>query len=181
VFTLGLVANKRDAAQHAVCAWHIACQVGLAELAGKVTAAMIDEAADAVDRADDPYTVIPLLSALTAPAPRCATASTTTSVVDALLDRALTACPRIHVIKDIATLVGRRAHGDASCVEGAGRHEVGAMLAEAEAAIDPTVIRTLFNDAAATARRLGGEDLVRTAVGRLPAAPPLTWERSRFA
>jgi hypothetical protein len=201
VFTLGLAANRRDAAQHAVRAyldtrgadldasdlarglvraWHIARQVGLADLAEKVTAAMIDVATDAVDRTDDPYAVIPLLSALIAPAPRRATASTTTSVVDALLDRALTTYSQVHVIKDIATLVRRRAHGDASRVERASRHEVRAMLAEAEAAVDPMVIRSLFNDAAATARRLGVTDLEKIAVARLQAAPPLTWERSRF-
>jgi hypothetical protein len=197
VFTLGLASNGRDSAGRAVRAyldtgetalaprhrahglvraWTIARQVGLVDLTQKITTAMIDVVEDALTRQDDPYAAIPLLGALIAPARRGKPTEAVSPAVDDLLDRALTTYPQIHVIKDIATLVRKRANGDAARAARASRYEVRAMLAEAEAATDPMIIRTLFNDAAATARRLGVTDLEKVAIARLQAAPPLSWD-----
>lgn len=201
VFTLRLIPNGRDSAEQAarayletigttlalrhqahglLRAWTIARQVGLADLTQEITTVMIDVVEDVLAREEDPYAAIPLLGALIAPAPRGKPAPAADPKVDDLLDRALGTYPEIHVIKDIAALVRKRAGGDTARIARANRHEVGAMLAEAEAATDPMVIRTLFNDAASTARRLGLTDLEKIAIARLQAAPALTWQSTRF-
>ncbi len=201
VFTLQLMRNRRDAAERAVrayldatatplsCrnkasgllrAWTMSRLVGLGDLTDEITTAMTVLAEEVVTHQDDPYSAITVLGALIAPPPRD-TARTSAPAVDDLLDRALITYPQIHIIKDFAVLVRRSAGGGTARAEHASRYEVGAMLAEAGTAADPMIIRTLFNDAAAAARRLGLSDLEQVAVARLQAAPPLTWESTEYA
>lgn len=201
VFTLGLIRNKRDAAERATSAylacvdttlaprhratslvrgWTLARKVGLTDLERKITAAMLIVVADALDEAGHPWAVIPLLSVLIAPPPRGKAAVPADPGIDRLLDRALETYHEIEVVADVATLVRKRAVGDRDRIERANRRQIGLMLAAAEAATEPMVIRKLFADAASTARRLGVADMERTAVAGLQTAPRLNWQTSGF-
>jgi hypothetical protein len=201
VFTLRLMRNRRDAAERAarayldaaattlsrrrkadglLRAWSMTRLVGLANLTGEITTAMTVLAEEAVTHREDPYAAITVLGALVARPPR-GTPRIADPAVDDLLDRALTTYRQIEVIRDLALVVRRSAGSGTARAEHASRREVGAMLAEAKAATDPMIIRTLFNDAAAAARRLGLTDLEQVAVARLQAAPPLRWESAAYA
>ncbi len=201
VFTLQLMRNRRDAGERAarayldaaattlsrrhkadglLRAWTMARLVGLTDLTDEITTAMMVLAEGAVTHQEDPYAAITVLGALIAPPPR-GTPRTADPAVDDLLDRALTTYPQIHIIKNFSVLVRRSAGSGTPRAERASRYEVGAMLAEADAATNPMIIRSLFNDAAAAARRLGLTDLEHGAIARLQAAPPLSWESAAYA
>ncbi|MFI5490606.1 DUF7380 domain-containing protein [Micromonospora echinaurantiaca] len=166
--------DRRDKAIGLLRAWTLARLVKYDKLTAEITTAMMLLAEDAVTHKDDPDAAVLVLGALTAPAPRGASHAAD-SAADDLLDRALAAYPQVHVIKGLATLVRKSAAAGSLRAEQASRHEVSAMLAEAEAATDPLIIRTRFNDAAAAARRLRLTDLEQVAVTRLQSAPRISW------
>ena len=83
--------------------------------------------------------------------------------------------------RDIAAIVRKRAAGDAARVEAANRRLIEAMLAEARAATEPMVIRTLFDKAASVARQLGVADLEKVAVTALQSAPALDWDSTAYS
>ncbi|MBM7494029.1 hypothetical protein JOD64_005251 [Micromonospora luteifusca] len=201
VFTLQLMPNRRDAAERAVRAyldststplslqekangllraWTMARLVRLTDIEQEIATAMTAVVEAAVDQREHPYAAITVLGALTAPPPGRA-ARVANPAVDDLLDRALTTYPQVHIIQGFAALVRKSAGSGSVRVEHANRHEVEAMIAEAEAATDPMIIRTRFSDAASAARRYGVADLERVAVARLQAAPPVTWERTEWS
>ncbi|RAS58952.1 hypothetical protein C8D87_1165 [Lentzea atacamensis] len=200
VFTLRLMANSRDAAERAarayldavggsqraqvqangvVRAWTLARSVGLATLEQEINAVMLGMVEDLLDRDEHPYAVVPMLCALISPS-RGKTAEDIDLRVDALLDRTLHAYPQTHVIKDVAAVVRKRAAADAARVEDANRVLINAMMAEADAAVDPLVIRTHLADAASEARRWNIKDLEDDAIARLQTAPKVQWESVEF-
>ncbi|MFD9735684.1 hypothetical protein [Umezawaea sp. NPDC059074] len=196
VFILRLMSNSRLAAERAarayldavggsqrleaqatglVRAWTLARSVGATALEQEVAEVMLGMAADLVECDDHPYVVSPLLCALIE-LPRRKSGGVIDPRVDVVLDRALRAYPQVHVIKDFAAIVRKRAAGDAVRVEAANRWLIEAMLAEARAAAEPMIVRTLFHEAASVARQLGVADLEKVAVAGLQAAPALNWE-----
>ncbi|MER7992365.1 DUF7380 domain-containing protein [Micromonospora chalcea] len=201
VFTLHLMPNRRDAGERAVQAyldststpltlqekangllraWTMARLVRLTGLESEIETAMTAVAEAAVNQKENPYAAMTVLGALTAP-PLGRAARAADPAVDDLLDRALTTYAQVHIIQGFAILVRKSAGSGSARIERANRHEVEAMIAEAEAATDPMIIRTQFSNAASAARRYGVADLERVAVARLQAAPPVTWERTEWS
>lgn len=201
VFTLRLMPNSRHSAEQAarayldgvggdqraqaqatgvVRAWTLARSVGSTALEHEITERMLNMVVDMVDRDEHPYAVISMLCALTTP-PRGKKAEAIDPRVDEVLDRALLIYSQTRIIKDIAAIVRKRAAGDAARVEAANRRLIEAMLAEARAATEPMVIRTLFGDAASVARQLGVADLEKLAVAALQSAPALTWDSTPYS
>jgi hypothetical protein len=199
VFTLRLGDRPHESAQHAarayrdavggslrsqdqsfglLRAWTLARRMNLPTLEQDVTVDMLDMVEQVLTDNDYFYGAIRLLEALIVPG-RKNRAQLNDPRVDDLLDRALLTYPEVHVIKDVAVMVRRRAAGDKARITHASRVEVEAMLADARAATEPLVIRYLFNEAASAARRLELPDLEEIAVAHLQAAPAVEWQKSR--
>lgn len=178
--TVGYALAPRELAAGLVRGWTLTRMVGLADLEQEIAAAMIGAVEDVLARGEDPYGAIPLLAALIAPAPRGKSAAPTDPKVDPLLDQALITYTEVHVIKNVAVLLRKRATDDPPRIERANRHLVGVMLAEADAATQPMLSLVLYSEAASQARSLGLADLERNAVAKLQAAPAPTWQSTKF-
>jgi hypothetical protein len=193
VFTLNLVSNKRDSAERAarayldtvggnlhireqgeavLRAWTLARSMGLSTVESDVVSAAFDLIEDVLARNDDPYSVVPLLEALTAPQRKNPDIARQERA-NKLLDRALLTFPELHVVREVAALIRRRSSGDAVRIDHASRVEIAAILAEADAATETLVAMSFLNEAASAARQLGVVDLADEAVGRLQALPPV--------
>jgi hypothetical protein len=195
VFTLRL-ANSRDAAEQAVRgyldlvggsfrmteqshallrAWTLARSVKLLPLIQQVASAMLNTAEDALARQDNPYVLVCMLDALTAPQ-RKKNAQPVDPKVDDLLDRALLAYSDTQIISQVAALVRRRAAGDDSRIRNASEVEIRGHLNDADRATDAIVVRAHLNNAASIARQLNVPELERVAISRLQSAPPVEWK-----
>nr|BFE56486.1 hypothetical protein GCM10020063_010120 [Dactylosporangium thailandense] len=200
VFTLTLVRNRRVSAEQAidayleaskppvsrrhrgdglVRAWVLARLVGLndTKTSNAIHEAMKTLAVEGVDQGD-PYPAMTVLAALISPG-RTRSESVDPEV-DALLDRALLAYSQMHIISGFAALIRRRAGEGSGRAEQASRHEVNAMIAEADAATDPMIIRTRYSEAAAAAHTYGLADLEKRAVAGLQSAPRVAWTVSEY-
>ncbi|MEU5214692.1 hypothetical protein AB0G79_00615 [Streptomyces sp. NPDC020807] len=156
-------------------AWELARSVGLSALVQEISSAMLGLIEVALTRGEDPYVVVSLLDALTAPQRR-KNALQVDPKVDDLLDRALLVYSQTHIVSQIAVLVRRRAVGDEERIRRASEIEVKAHLNDAEKAVDSIVIRAHLNDAASRARQLNLPDLEKDAVSRLQSAPAVEWK-----
>ncbi|MGS2588743.1 DUF7380 domain-containing protein [Streptomyces hebeiensis] len=156
-------------------AWGLVRAVGLSALMPRVSSAMLDMVDAALDRQDDPYVVVHLLDALTAPQRR-KKGSLPDSRMDDLLDKALLTYSDTRTVGELASLVRRRAAGDAMRVQHASEVEVKAYLNDADKATEAFVVRAHLNDAASKARQLNLPDLEAIAVSRLQSAPPVKWK-----
>jgi hypothetical protein len=153
----------------------LARSVGLSLLAEQVTSTMLDMVEDVLATQENPYVLVHLLDALTAPQPKKNTEPLDPKV-DELLDRALLAAFNTPTTVQVATLVRRRATGDEARIRHASEVEVNAYLNDADKATDGLIIRAHLNDAAARARQLNLPDLEKRAVSRLQSAPPVEWK-----
>ncbi|MGW6931365.1 hypothetical protein ACWGE0_15030 [Lentzea sp. NPDC054927] len=178
--TIGTALGPRALADGLLRGWTLARQVRLVDLEHEIATAMISVVEDVLTLDEDAYGAIPLLAALIASPPRGRSPAPADPKIDQLLDQALITYPQIHVIKDMAVLVRKRAADTPARVERANRHLVGAMLADADAAVEPMLILVLYSEAASQARALGLFDLEKTAVTKLQAAPAPTWESTKF-
>lgn len=193
VFTLGLTRNKRDSAERAARAYvdtvggnldireqgeallralTLTRSVGLSSLEHEVSAVAFEVIEDVLARNDDPYSVVPLLEALTAPQ-RNNPDVARQDRANKLLDRALLTFSELHVVRDVAALIRKRSSGDTTRIDHASRVEIAAILAEADAARETLVAMFFLNQAASTARQLGVVDLADTATSRLQVLPPV--------
>jgi hypothetical protein len=157
-------------------AWGLVRAVGLSASMPRVSSVMLDMVDEVLDRQDDPYVVVHLLDALTAPQ-RKKKGSLSDPRVDALLDKALLTYADTRTVSELASLVRRRAAGDAMRFQHASEVEVKAYLNDADKATEAIVKRAHLNDAASKARQLNLPDLEAIAVSRLQSAPPVEWKR----
>ncbi|MEV0561458.1 hypothetical protein [Dactylosporangium sp. NPDC050588] len=200
VFTLTLVRNRRTSAEQAinayleaskpptsrrhrgdglVRAWVLARRVSLNDTAtsNAIREAMKTLATEGVDQGD-PYPAMTVLAALISPGRT--RSESVDPAVDTLLDRALLAYSQVHIISGFATLIRCRAGEGSERAEQASRHEVNAMIAEADAATDAMIIRNRYSEAAAAAHTYGLADLEKSAVAGLQSAPRVSWTVSEY-